>query len=420
MRKLKVLILESWDYNLAGHGLYDYNHLPDELFEKRIVVRSSPKVGLSSAVYKSHTYDSLVRIRIQKFILQIKNLIKYKHQVKAEPTKPIHCFFTFPEIHVSARDILKKMGRNFTPDIIMTYWVGSFVGFKELYELHTMTKAPIVFNMLDHVYFTGGCHFPASCDHFKYGCKSCPACTVPQYAEEKLAEKLELIKKIPHTIVGTPWDCMLAKQSLVFKDSVFFHNITSPTVEDGSKNEGRKRFIISSSSFVIFIGAARPGQPRKGFEDSVRAIKEFAKDKNNVTILLLGRNVDTSYFDDFGVQVITPGYLDLKGMCDAYYASDVFLNTTLADSGPMMVNYAMKMGLPVVSYNVGTAYSFVENGKTGYKTEIGNIEGVVIGLQHIYDMNEQEKMEMSNNCKLAIKKQTEQTWWKLLYDYYSK
>lgn len=63
------------------------------------------------------------------------------------------------------------------------------------------------------------------------------------------------------------------------------------------------------------------------------------------------------------VNIIMPGFLSENELFEVYCAADVFMSTTIADSGPMMVNYSIACGTPVVSFPIGVAQDLVMHKK---------------------------------------------------------
>lgn len=117
------------------------------------------------------------------------------------------------------------------------------------------------------------------------------------------------------------------------------------------------------------------------------------------------------------IHTVVPGFLDLQGLFKAYCASDCFLNMTIADSGPMMVNYSIALGTPVISFNIGVAQDLVIHKKTGYIAELKNSEDVAQGLEFIHNLSVEERIKMSEECRALIA-ETESVlpWYEQIYE----
>jgi glycosyltransferase involved in cell wall biosynthesis len=58
-------------------------------------------------------------------------------------------------------------------DILNIHWASFLLGLAEIDEL-SRRGMPILFTCHDYYYFTGGCHYPATCDKLAKGCIGCP------------------------------------------------------------------------------------------------------------------------------------------------------------------------------------------------------------------------------------------------------
>ena len=166
-------------------------------------------------------------------------------------------------------------------------------------------------------------------------------------------------------------------------------------------------------AFVIFIGASSLKDPRKGFQYSIDAINDFAKFHKHITLLCLGRHVDNTFWDK-SIKVITPGYLSFDEMCEAMCASDVFISSSVADSGPMTVNFAFALGLPTISFDIGIAHSLIVHKVTGYFAKYKDASSIMEGLVYISSMTDDERKAMGNRCMKRINDLQTPNWWDVL------
>src|SRR5690606_14617272 len=81
-----------------------------------------------------------------------------------------------------------------------------------------------------------------------------------------------------------------------------------------------------------------------------------------------------------------------------YQSVDVFVNSSIEDSGPMMVSEALACGTPVVGFNTGVVMNMVIDGYNGYKAEIGDSIGLKNGIKTIFKLNPSEKNIYSKNA----------------------
>ena len=75
----------------------------------------------------------------------------------------------------SAVDMLAAMPKK--PDVVFVHWVSDFANAKFLHELKQLTGAEIVYILVDHALYSGGCHYQINCQRYINGCHNCPATT---------------------------------------------------------------------------------------------------------------------------------------------------------------------------------------------------------------------------------------------------
>lgn len=416
--RIKLLMLGTYDLFLAGHVAYTYNKIPDELFDKKMIVLESCKKKESYAFRFSKSIATKIRKRLYLKWLPLKRWIKYRTIVDKEKSE--YCFYSFDDECISAEKILKKC-EGFIPDVISIHWVAGFISSKTIKDLYEKTKAHIVINFVDEAPLSGGCHYHCDCNQYLYECEKCPVLkSGKQLAHIQMVNKIKNLYGIPMTIVGSQYDMEKANLSPIYKESHKISVTSFPQVTITSREQARRIFKIDENDFVILIGANNLKNKRKGLEYAIHAVEEFSKDKKDISVLLLGnQSLDISFLSN--IKVVQPGFLDNDKMCAAFCASDVFLSSTIADSGPMMVNYSCALGIPVVSFDLGIAHTLVKHKENGFLAEYKNIESLKNGLNFIYGLSLTEKKNIQNELKKIMSKYKNQSqWYEVIYDNYKK
>ncbi|OBX23959.1 hypothetical protein A9996_15395 [Gelidibacter algens] len=170
----------------------------------------------------------------------------------------------------------------------------------------------------------------------------------------------------------------------------------------------KKHNSVPINDFVILFGAVRVGELRKGVEYFIDAINFLCKNNetSNVTIVSIGNGKLEDLLPNTSFNIVNLGYIsDYHRLADVYNLADVFVTTTIQDSGPMMVNQSIACGTPVVCFDIGVARDIVINGKTGFKAELYNAKEIAKGIKKLYDLDKEARTIVKENCALLARKE---------------
>lgn len=397
----KILVLCTHDSHLSGHGWYTSKRFEERGHEVCLITLDR----CNSIDTENYFFDSISKWRylnLRRFLyFHLDAFILHKIM------KPdsLHSFETTGLYGISAKKILKKCP--FIPDIIYITWTARLLTPKAIRDLYDLTGAKMVFSMIDEA-LLAACHYPANCNEYINGCRDCPGVKHFKFLPRRFVEmKKKYWSDMPAEIRGTNYDLQLADKTsfLLHMNKKGFIAVpdTTPAI---SKNEARRFFGIGDTEYVIFAGANHILEKRKGFEILINAINILAgkkKSQRTITLLILGNlNGVFPYEINENINLVKRDFLPIKDFFKAYYACDVHASPTLADSGPMMVNYSIACGRPVVAFPVGVAVDLVVTGKTGYLAEYGNVEDFAEGLLTFYNKNKCELEQYAIDCKSHI------------------
>lgn len=318
------------------------------------------------------------------------------------PDTEEHCFYNYSAYFKGdAKSILKRSIPN--PNTIIIGWSDFFISPKVVYDLYHLTKARIILLMPDAHIIGGGCHYPCGCLQYETGCKNCPAVTDKRVPAKLYEEKMRFLKGIPLTIIGTKYELTRASKVPFLMGKDMISTIPIPQVPFTiSKSEARKKFGISDADFVIMAGAFSFQDKRKGFKYLKKALALFGPSINDgrpVTLILPGNDVSTCFNAGKNYREVTPGYLKIEDLFAAYYASDVFISTSMDDSGPYTVSYSIACGIPVISFPIGIAIDIVRHQSTGYIAKYLDSRSVAEGLIYYYNLSKDDWEIQSERCK---------------------
>lgn len=399
MNKKRILVLSTHDFPYEGHGYSVWKQFQEDGFDAYFVSYKSEFTDDSPYFFiNTHKGKKLTRVWLS-FI----SIIRYKlSNIRRRPGRDEYLYFNFTNYYSgNAKKILEKVG--ITPDIIIFTWCDFFISPKVIFELYLMTHAKIVISMVDAHLLGGGCHFPCDCKQYETGCSNCPALNRSDLAKKLYQEKEKYLGKIPLTVLGTKYDVERAKKTKFLKDATMIsvcNPFKVPFILD--KTEARQHLNLPENAFVLFWGAQNTQEKRKGFSYFIKALEIVSsqiKEKRICALILANDVVDSDNYElGDNITILQPGFLDKKGLFSAFYASDLFVSTSIDDSGPMMVNYSIACGTPVLSFPVGIALDLVKEGETGFIADFLNAESLAKGIMLFYEMDEAKKKLYSENC----------------------
>lgn len=311
----------------------------------------------------------------------------------------------------SAEYLLERV--DFIPDIIIYHWVQDFISVRNMSKMSDITGARSVWMMMDNAPFTGGCHYPFDCLGYQSGCSLCPLFTNYLDLPSRVFLQKQMLLPENMYVAGTSGDCMRAKRSICFKPEQI-HPFLFPVDEKkyvlGNRIKARELLQIPVDKKIVLIGASDFQEERKGLGFLIAALTLF-NDKyqdinGEVVLLIAGVNVP-EVFCYLGYQVVSTGRLDEDQLITAYQSADLFLNASVEDSGPLMINQSMMCGTPVVTFELGVAYDLVISGETGYRAKMKDVEDLAVGIHSILVLSEEKSEEMSIRCRRHIIDQTD-------------
>lgn len=297
----------------------------------------------------------------------------------------------------SAKEILKALPQK--PDVVFVHWVSDFANAKVIRDLELMTGAKILFDMVDHALYSGGCHYQLDCQRYKDGCHDCPATTsrwVKKGIEKNFEFKKHYLPKNAH-IYARGIEKQRLSQSVLYKDChqelIVFpidEKKYCPPINKVALRGGKG---VPTDRKVVLIGATHLNEKRKGMGLVMEALKKVHSD----VVVLVAGNLEKDM--SFAKEAIVLGFLSENQLIEAYQMADVFVCPSLADAGPLMVKQACFCGTPVISFPVGESVELVESGETGYLAQYGDVDDLAKGIDEIVSLPDEKLREMSLKCR---------------------
>ncbi len=400
--KRKILLLSTGDINGAYEAIYKLAVLLHEMGHQVAML----------VKYKTKPDDFIIEYQPNTNLLAQGAEKIYNRFLKPKPPQTHHeySFYGLNETreNVNYTRILDQM--SFIPEFIFTGMTINFLNSKDLKNLQALTNAHIYNITVDMNHFTGGCHFSWGCDGYTKECKDCPAIVNPK--QKKIAEvnfkaKLNNAKAANFKIIaGSGLTLEQSKISRIYKDQDVFHNVNSlidtRVLNPKNRSVAKQLFNLDSNRFYILVGAQSANDKRKGFSYLIQALKklELILEKqifDRLTLLVVARDINPE-FETLTINKTKIDYIkDYRLLSLLYQSVDVYINSSIEDSGPMMVSEALACGTPVVGFDTGVVTNMVVNGYNGYKAENRNIEELAEGIKKIVLLSPEERQLFSQN-----------------------
>lgn len=412
MNRKNVLILSTGDVNGAYEAAYKVAHIIKNMGHNVVMcVKHKTKNENFIKPYR-HSLSSAKPNLMMRIVNKIRNKISPVHPSKVISTDSKYSFFSKNEssenIHVES--MLKTAG--FTPDFIFTGMTVDFLNSTDLLNIYSATKAKIYNITVDMNHFTGGCHYSWGCEGYIKGCDEyCPAITKE---DEKITAKNNFEKKYENAqkgnfqiIAGSGLTLLQAQHSKIYKSQKTIYNINSlidtKLLNRKNRSIAKKVFSLSHDSFYILTGAQNMEDPRKGFSYLLQALemldRELPLKKKEKIVLLVVSNSVNEEFNSVTFKKQKIDYIkDYRLLSLLYQAADLFINSSIEDSGPMMVSEALACGTPVVGFDTGILMNMVIDDYNGYKAPVTDSRKLADGIRKVFELNKDAFENFSTNA----------------------
>lgn len=409
----KILLLSSGDVNGAYEALFRLaKHFVSDGFQVKMLVKNKTKTDDCIVAYTDVPKPYKRKTILERVFFKIMNKINSKEISPKLKSDLNYSFISVDEtsVNVSAARIVDLIG--FTPDIIYSGMTDDFMNSTDLLNLQQFTEAQVYNIAVDMNHFTGGCHYAWDCNGYIEGCSAkCPAIVsevgknIPKINFET---KLKNVKQGGFKIIGmSQWTINQAKASLIYKEQNEFLNVNSlidtSLFNNKNKDIAKRIFNMDADKFYILMGCQHTNVKRKGFEYLITALQILEKQlteaqKNKVEILIVSRT-KAEAFNEIPFQKMHIDYInDYRLLALLYQASDVFVNSSIQDAGPMMVSEALACGTPVVGFNMGVVNNMVITGFNGYQALLKDSEDLAKGIKAILELTSEAYKAYSVNA----------------------
>jgi glycosyltransferase involved in cell wall biosynthesis len=353
---------------------------------------------------KKTSVENVFLTKTSKLVKKTKKLYKaLNRRVKYDEK---YCMYSVDDI--SPTNIIEEINSlEVTPSVIIFHWVAGFISLKDIESLKTTFHCEIYWYAMDMSPFTGGCHFSWGCEEYKNDCKECPAAiTLLQKSTPQkyfLQKKQSLLFASLNIISPNEWVKKQIEQSSLKFNKI--HSCYLPVNATTFLPRDKKK----SNEFKIFFGAQNISDTRKGinyFVDAMQKLRimleSLGNDDQFPTVVLPG--TQKSGLDEqlpFKVTRVPYAHTE-EELSDMYQSADVFVCTSVEDSGPMMVCESLMSGVPVIGFEMGICPELIKDGYNGYLVELKNSAKLANVLLNYIKKSVEQRNELSQNARKSV------------------
>ena len=296
-------------------------------------------------------------------------------------------------------------------DLLHLHWLyQGFLSIKGMEKLFSK-GIPVIWTLHDMWPFTGGCHYPGNCNHFKDSCGNCPFLRNPavnDLSNQLNNKKHKLFENYPEIIFVScsEWLARSARESGILKNhriEVIPNTIDINAFSPGEKLSAREKLGIEKNKFIILFGAANINDKRKGFSylsDALARLKSgFPSDAADIELMVFGKS--GNHLPE-GYHVYNQNIVSSESaLAEIYRAADVFVLPSLEDNLPNTIMESLACGTPVVAFNSGGIPEMINHLQNGYLAEFMNTDDLVKGILWIKNHQGEDLSNSSRNKVLT-------------------
>jgi len=214
----------------------------------------------------------------------------------------------------------------------------------------------------------------------------------------------KLAYKLTDKIIAiTPWEIPIIKKYAPENKITVIPNGVDEILFKKIKNNKFKKENNVKGKMVLFFGRFNP---TKGPDKLVEAFKEILKERNDVTLIMVGPDEGVKekvkeMSKGYGKIMIKDPIRDKKKVAEMYQAADVYVLPSYREGLPLTLFEAMASELPIIASPVNGVPFEMKEPDNGYFVNYGDIKGLKEKILKILNNKEIAKKISLNNKNKA-------------------
>lgn len=296
-------------------------------------------------------------------------------------------------------------------DAIITVFWQDMLNSSSLKLIYDRLKVPILVFSPDMIPLTGGCYYFGSCRNFEHGCGSCPGlCSNDpiDQTSKNYALKQKNFNEMPIVFCGNSWMLEFAKKSHTFHNDMLANLPIVLNELDFAPSTLKRDELMDNlgldKCYKNVVLARSQNVGRKGLKYIFQAFKATVENRrkrgiDDTILLTVGDKALLQKCKENNLPCCHLGYVNKQKLIMCYQISTCFINASLDDAGPSMINQSILCGTPVVCFDNGTAVDVIHNDISGYKVPTGDGNGLAQKLIDLLDMSSTQLAQMKKTTR---------------------
>ena len=391
VKKIRIAHLSDHDIS-GGSAFYSYrthkNILKYTYHLSKMFVLHKHSNDKDVELFKFKKNNYLIN-KLEFFLMKDKN--KYSFYNKGK--------YVISDLH-QVEKLLK-----YKPNLIIIYNNSNFINPELIYKIQQLHKIKFLFYLMDMEPLTGGCHYNFNCNGYQYKCQKCPAVNflINKLPKKNLEIKKKFITKSEVTFIS-PNKKILRN---VYKSNIFNKKFNKNILLHLGLDLNFYKPVIKNNKRIVF--AIRSSlNPRKGQIYLTKSLQyifdHYPEYIDKIKFNIVGDSSLIKFLDKNRFRYNFESLIkNEKKLLNFYQSSDFFINSSIQDFGPFMVNEALACGIPVISFNEGVAVDLIKDNYNGFLVNNFSSTKLAIRIIDILKMKNSKIYKMKQNARKTAK-----------------
>ena len=287
----------------------------------------------------------------------------------------------------------------YEPKVLIFYWTSYFISYQTILDLKCCYPSiKIFFVCLDEAFLTGGCHYSSGCEGYQKSCLDCPATNLKRMKYQinrDFESKVDILTQINPTVIycssqvmamGLKSSALKNHKSYLIPLGALFRN----EMVDFSRLDNFPMIFPQSRKLKLMVRSSN--ERRKGCDLFLSALDIVRSEISDLRERLEVFSIGDDYFARSNISQIVDynnlGFVDRTSLLSIYSNVDALVVSSREDSGPLMINECVALGVFVISTPVGVANDLIISDRIGIVAKAINQRAIADALLKFLKMRD--------------------------------